>query len=166
MVLRWGEIASALLTFLILVVLPLAAIRLIPLQTLDQLAATGLDVQSLATQTALLGLVVSAISLAKAITASTSIAYLILDVSSNLVSLVFALLIVGVGNIGSLGYSSFKLTQEKVTTEILLDLRVFIWLTIGVVALNVLQALVKFREASAEEEKKRREADLKFPNIV
>jgi len=40
---------------------------------------------------------------------------------------------VGVGNIGSLGYSSFKLTQGKVTMEILLDLRVFIWLTIGVV---------------------------------
>ena len=146
-----------------LVVLPLAAIRLIPPQTLDQLAATGLDVQSLATQTALLGLVVSAISLAKAITVSTSIAYLILDVSSNLVSLAFALLIVGVGNIGSLGYSSFKLTQGKVTTEILLDLRVFIWLTIGVVALNVLQALVKFREARAEEEKKRREANSKTP---
>ena len=97
MVMRWGEVASALLTFLILVVLPLAAIRLIPLQTLDQLAVTGLDIKSLATQTALLGLVVSAISLAKAITASTSIAYLILDVSSNLVSLAFALLIVGVG---------------------------------------------------------------------
>jgi hypothetical protein len=166
MVLRWGEAASALLTFLILVVLPLAAIWLIPPQTLDQLAATGLDVQSLATQTALLGLVVSAISLAKAITVSTSMVYLILDVSSNLVSLAFALLIVGVGNIGSLGYSSFKLTQGKVTTEILLDLRVFIWLTIGVVALNVLQALVKFREVRTDEKKKRREANLKFPNIV
>ena len=166
MVLRWGEAASALLTFLILVVLPLAAIRLIPPQTLDQLAATGLDVQNLATQTALLGLVVSAISLAKAITVSTSMVYLILDVSSNLVSLAFALLIVGVGNIGSLGYSSFKLTQGKVTTEILLDLRVFIWLTIGVVALNVLQALVKFREVRTDEKKKRREANLKFPNIV
>ena len=165
MVLRWGEVASALLTFLILVVLPLAAIRLIPPQTLDQLAATGLNIKSLATQTVLLGLVVSAVSLAKAITASTSIAYLILDVSSNLVSLAFALLIVGVGTIGSFGNSSFKLTQGKVTTEILLDLRVFIWLTIGVVALNVLQALVKFREARAEEEKKHREANLKFPNI-
>ncbi len=151
MAVRWGEVAGALFTFLLLVALPLAAIRLLPAQTLDQLTATGLDIPSLATQAALLGLVISAIALAKAITERTSIAYLILDISSNLVSLAFALLIVGVGNIGSLGYSSFKFTQGKVTTEILLDLRVFIWLTVGVVALSVLQAVAKFREARAEE---------------
>ena len=72
----------------------------------------------------------------------------------------------GVGNIGSLGYSSFKLTQGKVTMEILLDLRVFIWLTIGVVVLNVLQSLVRFREVRAEEEKKQGKANLYFPNPV
>jgi hypothetical protein len=148
---RWSEVAGALLTFLVLVALPLAAIRLIPAQTLDQLTATGLDIPSLATQTALFGLVISAIALVKAMIARTSIAYFLLDVSSNLVSLVFALLIVGMGNIGSLGYSSFKFTQGKVTTEILMDLRVFIWLTVGVVSLSVLQSVAKFREARAEE---------------
>ena len=150
MKIRWGEGAGALVTCLVLVALPLAAIRLLPAQTLDQLSATGLDVQGLATQTAMLGLVVSAIALAKAIVDRTSIAYLILDVSSNIVSLAFALLVVGVGNIGSLGYSSFNLKQGKVTTEIVLDLRVFIYLTLGVVAVSVLQSIAKFREARAE----------------
>ena len=151
MVMRRAEVAGALFTFLVLVALPLTAIRLIPAQTLDQLSARGLNVPGLATQTALLGLVISAIALAKAITKRTLITYLILDVSSNLVSLAFALLVVGVGNIGSLGYSNFRFMQGKVTTEILLDLSFFIWLTIGVVTLSILQSVAKFHEDRGEE---------------
>ena len=151
MVVRRGEVAGALFTFLVLVALPLAAIRLIPVQRLDQLSAMGLDVPSLVAQTALLGLIISAIALVKAIIKKTSIAYLILDVSSNLVSLTFALLVVGVGNIGSLGFSNFRFIQGKVTTDMLLDLRFFIWLTVGVVTLSVLQSVAKFRENRGEE---------------
>jgi hypothetical protein len=147
---RWGEVAGALLTFLVFVVLPIAAINYLPTQTLEHLSASGLNVQAIAIQTAMLGLVISAISFAKAIAERTSIAYLILDVSSNIVSLAFALLVVGVGNIGSLGYSTFSLKQGKVTTEIVLDLRVFTYLTIGVVAVSVLQSVAKFRETRAE----------------
>jgi hypothetical protein len=147
---RWGEVAGTLLTFLVLVALPIAALYYIPAQTLEQLAATGLNVQTFLTETAMLGLVISAIALAKAIAERTSIAYLILDVFSNIVSLAFALLVVGVGNIGSLGYSNFSLNQGKVTTEIVLDLRVFIYLTVGVVAISVLQSITRFREARAE----------------
>ena len=151
---RRSEVEGALFTFILLVALPLIAIRIIPAQTLSQLTATGLDIPSLITQTTLIGLVISAIALVKAITSRTSIAYLVLDVSLNLISLAFALLIVGIGNIGSLGNSNFKITQGKATTEILLDLRVFLWLTIGVVALSVLQSVAKFREAKAEETSK------------
>jgi len=148
---RWGEVAGALMTFIVLVALPLAAIRLLPEQTLNQFSDMGLDVQGLATETAILGLVISAIALAKAIVENTSIAYLILDVSSNIIFLAFTLLVVGVGNIGNLGYSSFSLKQGKLTTEIMLDLRVFIYLTMGVVAVSVLQSVARFREARAEE---------------
>jgi len=148
---RWGEVAGALMTFIVLVALPLAAIRLLPGQTLTQFSDMGFDVQGLAIETAMLGLVISAIALAKAIVGKTSIAYLILDVSSNIIFLAFTLLVVGVGNIGNLGYSSFSLKQGKLTTEIMLDLRVFIYLTIGVVAVSVLQSVARFREARAEE---------------
>lgn len=151
MAVRWGEVAGALMTFIVLVALPLAAIRLLPEQTLNQFSDMGFDVQGLATETAILGLVISAIALAKAIVENTSIAYLILDVSSNIIFLAFTLLVVGVGNIGNLGYSSFSLKQGKLTTEIMLDLRVFIYLTMGVVAVSVLQSVARFREARAEE---------------
>lgn len=151
MAVRWGEVAGALMTFIVLVALPLAAIRLLPGQTLTQFSDMGFDVQGLAIETAILGLVISAIAFAKAIVGKTSIAYLILDVSSNIIFLAFTLLVVGVGNIGNLGYSSFSLKQGKLTTEIMLDLRVFIYLTIGVVAVSVLQSVARFREARAEE---------------
>jgi len=147
---RWGEVTGALLTFIVLVVLPFVAINYLPSNILSQLSATGLDARSLATQTAMLGLVVSAIALTKAVVATTSITYLLLDVSVNVVTLAFALHIVGAGNIGSLGLSSFNLKQGKVTTELVIDLRIFIYITISVVALSVLQSIVRFREARAE----------------
>lgn len=151
MAVRWGEAGWALVIFIVLVGLPIAAIRYLPEQTISQLSSLGLDVQSLANQTAMLGLVVSAIVLAKAIVTPTSLAYLILDVSSNVVSLVFALLVVGAGNIESLGYSSFRITEGKLTTEIALDLHVFIYLTVAAVAISVLQLIAKYREVRAGE---------------
>jgi uncharacterized membrane protein YuzA (DUF378 family) len=62
----------------------------------------------------------------------------------------FALLIVGAGNIGSLGYSSLNLSEGKQTAEITLDLRAFIYISLGTVALRILQSVVRFREARAE----------------
>ncbi len=150
MAIRWGEVAGALLTFLVLVALPLAAINYLPVQIIDQLSATGLDIRSIATETAMLGLVVSAIALVKAIISPTSIAYLLLDVSMNVVTVAFALLVVGAGNIGSFGLSTFSLKQGKVATEITIDLRVFIWLTLGTVVFSIAQSVARFREARAE----------------
>ena len=118
MAIRWGEVAGPLLTFLVLVALPLGAIKLIPADTLSQLENSDLNIQGLAIQTAMLGFVVSTLALAKAVITKTSVAYLILNVSSNIVSFAFALLVVGVGNIGSLGFSSFKLAQSKLSVSL------------------------------------------------
>jgi hypothetical protein len=52
-----GDVNAVLFTFLILVALPLVATRFIPTQTLEQLSAMGLDIQIIAKQTALLGIV-------------------------------------------------------------------------------------------------------------
>jgi hypothetical protein len=147
---RRKEVAGAVFTFLVLVALPIVCINYVPTQTIDQLYSTGLDIRGLVTQTAMLGLVVSAMALAKAIADKASPTYLILDIISNMISLVFALLVVGVGNIANLGHSSFSLVQGKVTTEIVLDLRVFIYFTVAIVAFSVMQSVAKYREARAE----------------
>jgi hypothetical protein len=147
---RWDEVASAVFTFLVLVALPIVGINYVSTQTIDQLSSTGLDIRGLVTETAMLGLVMSAMALAKAIADKASLAYLVLDVVSNMISLVFALLVVGAGNIANLGNSSFSLVQGKVTTEIVLDLRIFIYFTVAVVVFSVLQSVAKYREARVE----------------
>jgi hypothetical protein len=150
MKIRWGEATGALLTLIAFVALPLAAQRYLPPQTLLQLEETGLDTQGFVNQMVMLGLVFTALTVGRALAAKSSVEYLILDVSSIVAGLVFTLLIVGAGDIGSLGYSSLSLSEGKQATEITLDLRAFIYISLGTVALRILQSVVRFREARAE----------------
>src|SRR5512136_1791398 len=102
---RWGEAAGALVTLAVFVALPLAALRYLPPQTLLQLEETGLDVQGFVSQMALLGLVLAALAVGKSLSAKSSVWYLVLDVSSIVAGLAFTLLVIGVGDLGSFGYS-------------------------------------------------------------
>ena len=70
MKMRWGEAAGAILTLMVFVALPLAAMRYLPPQTLLQLEETGLDIQGFANQMVMLGLVIAALIVGKALTAS------------------------------------------------------------------------------------------------
>jgi hypothetical protein len=150
MKIRWGEAAGALVTLIVFVALPLAALRYLPPQTALQLEETGLDVRGLVNQMVVLGLVLTALEVGRALAAKSSVGYLILDVSSIVAGLAFTLLIVGAGNIGSLGYSRLNLSEGRQATEITLDLRAFIYISLGTVALRITQSVLRFREARAE----------------
>lgn len=147
---RYGDVGVALAAFLVLVALPLSVIRFLPPEYVQQFSSAGLDIQGVLYQTVVLGVVISAVTLAKAFIDKASIKYLLLGITSEVIFLAFALLVVGAGNIGSLGYSNLRIAQGKLTTVLALDLRVFVLLTIGVVGLSVLQTVAKFREAKAE----------------
>ena len=147
---RYGDVGVAIATFLVLVALPLSVIWFLPPDYVQQFSSAGLDIPSVLYQTAALGVVISVVTLAKAFIDKASIKYLLLGIASEVISLAFALLVVGAGNIGNLGYSNIRIAQGKLTTVIALDLRVFVWLTIVVVGLSVLQTIMKFREAKAE----------------
>jgi hypothetical protein len=151
MKIRWGEAAGALVTLIVFVALPLAALRYLPPQTALQLEETGLDVRGLVNQMVVLGLVLTALEVGRAHAAKSSVGYLILDVSSIVAGLAFTLLIVGAGNIGSLGYSTLNLGGGRQVTEITLDLRAFIYISLGTVALRITQSVLRFREARARE---------------
>jgi len=144
---RWGEAAGALVTLTVFVALPLAALRYLPPQTLLQLEETGLDVQGLVNQAVILGVVLAALTVGKALSAKSSVEYLVLDVSSIVAGLAFTLLVVGAGDLGSLGYSRLTLSEGKQATEITLDLRAFVYISLGTVALMILQSVLRFREA-------------------
>ena len=147
---RWGDVAGALVTLTVFVALPLTALRYLPPQTLLQLEEAGIEVQGLVNQTVMLGLVLTALAIGKALAAKSSVEYLVLDVSSIVAGLVFTLLIVGAGDLGSLGYSRLTLSEGKQATEITLDLRAFVYISLGIVALMILQSVQRFREAKAE----------------
>jgi len=147
---RWGDVAGALVTLTVFVALPLTALRYLPPQTLLQLEEAGIEVQGLVNQTVMLGLVLTALAIGKALAAKSSVEYLVLDVSSIVAGLAFTLLVVGAGDLGSLGYSRLTLSEGKQATEITLDLRAFVYISLGIVALMILQSVLRFREAKAE----------------
>ena len=147
---RWGDVAGALVTLTVFVALPLAALRYLPPQTLLQLEEAGIEVQGLVNQTVMLGLVLTALAIGKALAAKSSVEYLVLDVSSIVAGLAFTLLIVGAGDIGSLGYSRLNLGGGKQATEITLDLRAFIYISLVTVTMRIAQSVLRFRETRAE----------------
>jgi hypothetical protein len=147
-----GAVFSSLIVILLLVVLPIVAIRYMPTELVTQLEAAGFNVNSFITQTVMLGLFVATITLLKGVIDKSSLIYLILDIAGNTVSLAFALLVIGIGNISSLGLTSFKIQQAKIILYISLDLRIFLWLSIGVVVLGVIRSILKFNEAKTETE--------------
>ncbi len=149
MAIRRSDIGSAIVTFLILVVLPIAAfLYLAP--DVQRFTSSSLDLQGVMYQTVALGVVITTLALIKAVVDEASVTYLLVSVASEVVSLAFALLVVGVGNIQNLGYSSFTIAQGKLTTIVVLDLRIFVWLTFTVVFASVLRTVAQFREVRTE----------------
>lgn len=145
-----SAVFSALITIALFVVIPQVLIRLLPSSVLTQFEASGLDLQSFVIQSSILGIVIAAITLSKGIVKKTSITYLILDVVANTVALAFLLIVVGIGNVGNLGLTSFNIKQENASVNIILNLQIFIWITIGLVTLRVINSIVEFGEARAE----------------
>ena len=117
---------------------------------LNQLELAGFSLQSFVVQMAMLGFVVAAVTLVKGIVERTSIAYLILDIVENIVALIFTFFVIGVGNIGNLGLTSFNVVQGNLTANISLDIRFFLWVTMGIVGFRVVSSIVEFNEAKTE----------------
>ncbi len=149
MAIRRSDAGSAIVTLLTLVVLPIAAFLYLAPDA-QRLTSSSLDLREVLYQTVALGVVITILALIKAVIDKASISHLFLSVASEVVSLAFALLVVGVGNIENLGYSSFRISQGKLTTIVALDLRVFLWLTFAVVAAGVLKIVAQFMEVRAE----------------
>ena len=151
MKMKSSTVIKAILAFLVFVILPLAGLRYLPKGLKDQLQSTGFDTQSFAIETATIGLIVTLIILIKGIVDPTSVTYLIVSLISSGLSLIFTLVVLGVGSISNLGLTSFKVVNNQVETYIKLDLRVFIWIMMGVVLFQMAQAYFEWQEAKTEQ---------------
>jgi hypothetical protein len=148
---KFSVVIKAIFAFLVFVVLPLGGPRYLPKGLQDQLQSTGFDTQSFAIETATIGLIVTVIILIKGIVDPTSVTYLIVSLVSSGLSLIFTLIVLGVGNISNLGLTSFKVVANQVEAYIKLDLRVFIWIMMGVVLFQMAQTYFEWCEAKIEQ---------------
>ncbi len=115
-------------------------------ETMAMTADYGFDLPSLFNQMMIIGAVSAALTLVKVFVDETSIISLLVTIVQNLSSLIFMVVLLGAGNIMSMGLTEFTIEQVGVTSIIRMDLRVFIYFTFGTIGLKVIQSYLEWTE--------------------
>jgi len=147
---RTSAILSALFTLAIFVGLPIGVLYLLPADLATQLSQVGFSVQGLLYQTVAIGVVIAAITLAKGFIDDKTVAYLLLNLASNGVTLLFTFMVLGLGNVGSMGLTTVKLNIQNAETTVVMDMRLLLQVAVLTVVLRMIQAVLEWREARAE----------------
>ncbi len=142
-----NAVVSAVIYLVVFVVLPLYAPSLIPPELLNVLSESGLNLGAFTQQMALIGIVVSVITLVKGFVLPSSLVYLVAGVGLSLVMLVFTLITLGLGNIWSFGLTVVKMEVPGVLNTAVLDLRFFVQLATLTSILQIIQAFSTFKDA-------------------
>jgi hypothetical protein len=72
---------------------------------------------------------------------------LAVSITQNLSILMFSAIFLSIGDIGSIGISSFAVDMENAVNLIRLDLRLFLYLSLFTVLLQILKSYYEWREA-------------------
>lgn len=138
---------SAVIYLVVFVVLPLYAPSLIPPELLNVLSESGLNLGAFTQQMAMIGIVVSVITLVKGFVLPSSLMYLVAGIGLSLVMLVFTLITLGLGNIWSFGITVVKMEVPGSLNTAVLDLRFFVQLATLTSILQIIQAFLTFKDA-------------------
>jgi hypothetical protein len=147
---RTGAILSALFTLAIFVGLPIGVLYLLPADLAAQLSQVGFSVQGLLDQTVIIGVVIAAITIAKGFIDDKTVTYLLLNLASNGITLLFTFIVLGLGNVGSMGLTTVNLNMENAETTVVMDMRLLLQVAVLTVVLKMIQAVLKWREARVE----------------
>ena len=150
---RVNAIISALITLMIFVGVPLAVTYLLPPDLAGQLNQVGFSLQGFVNQTVMIGVVIAAITLTKGFIDEKSLAYLFLNIASNGITLLFTFIVLGLGNVGSMGLTTINLAMGNAETVVILDLRLFLQIAVVTVLLKMVQAVFEWKEARDEAER-------------
>ena len=143
---RTGAIVSALITLVIYVGIPyIAPIYLSP-ETLIMAKEYGFNLPSLFNQMMIIGVVTAALTLIKGFVDETSVISLLVTIGQNLSSLIFMVVLLGAGNIMKMGLTELTVSQQGVTSIIVMDLRGFIYFTFGTIGMKVIQSFLEWTE--------------------
>ena len=145
-----GSVISALITVLIFVGIPYLLPDYLPQDIAQMMTDAGIDIPSFLTQMKILGGITAMITLVKGFVDKTSVIYLLASVVQNVSALGFTVILLGAGDYASLGLTEFTVDMEGAVSQIVMDMRMFVYLTVGVVALRIIQSYLEWGEAKAE----------------
>lgn len=147
---RIRPVVSAIITLILFVVVPYMLPEYIPPDVNQLIAESGIDLDWFLNEIMLVGAVTAAITLVKGLAGKTSPVWLLAALAQNVSSLVFTLILLGAGDILSLGFVELTMYAENATNYITMNMRVLVYLSIEVVALSMIRSYLRWREACIE----------------
>ncbi len=147
---RTSAIISAAITLIIFTVLPLYAPSLIPPEYVDMVAEFGIDVVQFTSEIAMIGGVITVLTLVKGFVEPSSVLYLLASITMSGVTLFFTVVTVSLGRLdelANLGLTTITMEVQGTLNTMTLDFRVFIWITVATVTLKIIEAFLEFSDA-------------------
>jgi hypothetical protein len=145
-----NAIIAASFSLLIFVGLPLVLQHYIPTHFVLLLAKIGLDLQRVINQIMLIGVLTAVITLTKGFIPETSFFFLIISISRKMLTIIFMIILLGAGNLTSLGLTTLNLEIENSTHSITLNYQLFLYITFLLVILKVFQSYHEWSEMKKE----------------
>ena len=143
-------VVSAIITLILFVVVPYMLPEYIHPDINQFIAESQIDLDWFLNQIMVVGAVTAAITLVKGLAGKTSSVWLLASLAQSVSSLIFTLILLGAGDILSLGVVELTMETEKATNFITMNTRVFVYLSIEVVALSMIRSYLSWREACIE----------------
>ncbi len=147
---RTSAIISAAITLIIFTVLPLYAPSLIPPEYVDMVAEFGIDIVQFTSEIAMIGGVITVLTLVKGFVEPSSVFYLLASIAMSGVTLFFTVVTVSLGRLdelANLGLTTITMEVQGTLNTMTLDFRVFIWVTVATVTLKIIEAFLEFSDA-------------------
>jgi len=147
---RMGAVVSATVTLIIFVGIPYLVPSYIPADLLSQLTNSGFDLNGFINQMMIIGAITAALTLAGGFVNPSSVASLLVKVAQAAFSLIFMVVFLSAGNLAGLGYTEFEVAMENMTSLIAMDLRMFVYISIGTILLKIVQVYLEWNEERIE----------------
>jgi len=147
---RTSASISAAITLIIFTVLPLYAPSLIPPEYVDMVAEFGIDIVQFTSEIAMIGGVITVLTLVKGFVEPSSVLYLLASIAMSGVTLFFTVVTVSLGRLdelANLGLTTITMEVQGTLNTMTLDFRVFIWVTVATVTLKIIEAFLEFTAA-------------------
>ena len=150
MVSKTGAVISAAITLVLFVGIPYLLPDYIPADLAMQIEESGFNIEAFTNQVMRIGVVTAAFTLIGGFVKPTSVIALLVKIAQASLSLILIVVFLGAGSIANLGYTTFDVAMEGVQSYIAMDLRVFVYISIGAILLKIVQVYLEWNEERIE----------------